>query len=316
MMGVLTLIDSELVKKYTVKDDGELNPVPVSSLSDLSDENVYIIVDENSRKIFIWKGEKAPVRRKFISAKAAQQMRQEQYGMVYRIDSLDPGLEGREFLSLFGEVPTEEPQQIISETPITQPKPAPAPTASVTPRPAPITTPRPAPSATSTPAPTPKPVPTTRIPDISEKQPISVTQAVISTPSPSRPAARIVKETEVVVTAPAKVKAEVSINEVTNKLKELEIPPDLEREIIIIGNSVFSVIREHVAIFSKDVVKLEPMDDLPSGIFPAAHYQVRLFIENGRVMFIELLREKTRSERDEFIEDMRKSLQDLSKLGI
>jgi hypothetical protein len=314
MMGVLSLIDSELVKKYTVKDDGELNSVSVSSLSDLSDDNVYIIVDENARKIFIWKGEKAPVRRKFISAKAAQQMRQEQYGMVYRIDSLDPGLEGREFLSLFGEVPEEEPQQIISDVPITQPKPAPA--HSAIPRPAPTTIPRPAPTTTPTPTPSPKPAPAAKTPDISVKQPVSPIQAATSTPSPSRPTPRIVKETEVVVTAPVKLKAEVTINEVTNKLKELEIPPDLEREIIIIGNSVFSAIREHVAIFSKDVVKLEPMDDLPSGIFPASQYQVRLFIENGRVMFIELLRQKTRSERDEFIDDMRKSLQDLSKLGI
>jgi hypothetical protein len=125
-----------------------------------------------------------------------------------------------------------------------------------------------------------------------------------------------VKETEVVVTAPVKTVAPTPLDEVTEKLKELEIPQDLEREIVIIGDLVFSVIKEHLALFSKDVVKLEPMDDLPSGIFPAAHYQVRLFIENGRVLFTELLRQKTRSERDEFIEDMRKSLQDLSKMGI
>ena len=64
------------------------------------------------------------------------------------------------------------------------------------------------------------------------------------------------------------------------------------------------------------MVKLEPMDDLPSGIFPAEHYQVRLYIEKGAVLFVEMLREKTRSERDEFIEDMRQSLQDLSKMGL
>ena len=88
------------------------------------------------------------------------------------------------------------------------------------------------------------------------------------------------KETEVVVTAPHKTVAPTPLDEVTDKLKELEIPQNLEREIVIIGDLVFSVIKEHLALFSKDVVKLEPMDDLPSGIFPAAHYQVRLFIEN------------------------------------
>ena len=90
----------------------------------------------------------------------------------------------------------------------------------------------------------------------------------------------------------------------------------MEREIIIVGNTVFSVIKEHLALFSKDVVKLEPMHDLPSGIFPADHYQVRLFIEEGRVLFTEMLRQKTRSERDEFVDDMKKSLQDLSKMGL
>ena len=58
------------------------------------------------------------------------------------------------------------------------------------------------------------------------------------------------------------------------------------------------------------------MDDLPAGIFPAAHYEVRLYIEDGQVLFIDMLREKTRSERDEFIDDMRQSLQDLSKMGL
>ena len=99
--------DSESIKKWSVEDDGNLTPVSLSSMSDLSDDNVFLVVDEDVRKIFIWKGEKAPVRRKFISAKAAQQMRQEKYGMVYRIESLDPGLEGADFLAIFGAKPSQ-----------------------------------------------------------------------------------------------------------------------------------------------------------------------------------------------------------------
>ena len=100
--------NSDLIKKFTVNDDGSLTPCDVSSLEELQNNAVYIIVDEGVRKIFIWKGEEAPVRRKFISAKAAQQMRQEQYGMVYRIDSLDPGIEGKDFLAIFGEIPSKD----------------------------------------------------------------------------------------------------------------------------------------------------------------------------------------------------------------
>ena len=296
--------DSEYIKKWSVEDDGTLTPTSLSSMSDLSDDNVFIIVDEDARKIFIWKGEKAPVRRKFISAKAAQQMRQEKYGMVYRIESLDPGLEGADFLSIFGEKP--KPREAV-----TSPASAPAPTPAPSPAPTrtPTRAPTPAPTRTPTRAPTPSPVPT-RAPSPTLAQ-ASAVDRPLSVPSP-----KVVKETEVVVTAPVKTTTPTTLDEVSIKLKELKIPDNLEREIIIIGNMVFSVIKEHLALFSKDIVKLEPMDDLPSGIFPASDYQVRLFIEDGRVIFTELLRQKTRSERDEFIDDMRKSLQDLSKMGI
>ena len=293
--------DSELVKKWTVNDDGTLTETSVSSMGDLENDSVYIIVDESKRKIFIWKGEQAPVRRKFISAKTAQQMRQEKYGMVYRIDSLDPGIEGKDFLSIFGAAPAT-----------TQPESAPQRASEVisrpTPKSAPATKPvdRPAPVRTSTSKPTPSPAtyskPTTRS---------THTTAPTQAPKP-----RIVKETEIVVTRQVDATPATPLGEVTDKLKDIEIPSHMEREIVIIGNTVYSAIKEHLQLFSKDVVKLEPMDDLPAGLFPASQYQVRLFIENGRVQFVEMLREKTRSERDEFVEDMRQSLQDLSKMGL
>ena len=295
--------DSEFVKKWTVNDDGTLTETSVSSMGDLKNDSVYIIVDESKRKIFIWKGEQAPVRRKFISAKTAQQMRQEKYGMVYRIDSLDPGIEGKDFLSIFGAAPaTTQPEsapQRASEV-ISRPTPKGAPAAK------PVDRPTPAPVRTSTPKPTPSSAtyskPTARS---------TPTTAPTQAPKP-----RIVKETEVVVTRQVDATPATPLGEVTDKLKDIEIPSHMEREIVIIGNTVYSAIKEHLQLFSKDVVKLEPMDDLPAGLFPASQYQVRLFIENGRVQFVEMLREKTRSERDEFVEDMRQSLQDLSKMGL
>ncbi|MFX1282318.1 MAG: hypothetical protein ACFFB5_01630 [Promethearchaeota archaeon] len=304
--------DSEYVKKYSVEDDGTLTPTSLSSMSDLADNNVFIIVDEDTRKIFIWKGEKAPVRRKFISAKAAQQMRQEKYGMVYRIESLDPGLEGADFLALFGVKPEDRevatPAASVAETPTPKPAPTPAPTRAPARAPTRAPTPTSAPARAATPTPAPARAPT-------HKPTPAPTHAATPVPAPIH-APKVVKETEVVVTAPVRTVTPTTLDEVSIKLKDLEIPDNMEREIVIIGNLVFSVIKEHLALFSKDVVKLEPMDDLPSGIFPAADYQVRLFIENGRVIFTELLRKKTRSEREEFIDDMRKSLQDLSKMGI
>ncbi len=293
--------NSELVKKWTVNDDGTLTETSVSSMGDLENDSVYIIVDEGLRKIFIWKGEQAPVRRKFISAKTAQQMRQEQYGMVYRIDSLDPGIEGKDFLTLFGGLPASS-----------QSESAPVTTSEVISRPRPKEVPATKnvdlPKTTSVQTSTPKPAPS---PATYSKPTSRVTPTAAPAPKP-----RIVKETEVVVTRQVDATPATPLSVVTDRLKNIEIPSNLEREIVIIGNTVYSVIKEHLQLFSKDVVKLEPMDDLPAGLFPASQYQVRLFIENGRVLFVEMLREKTRSERDEFVDDMKQSLQNLSKMGL
>ncbi len=301
--------NSDVIKKFTVNDDGTLTPCDVSSLEGLQNDAVYIVVDEGVRKIFIWKGEEAPVRRKFISAKAAQQMRQEQYGMVYRIDSLDPGIEGKDFLAIFGEI---SPKTISSDADkaesqvVSRPTTAPSQTSVSTTRTAPSAAPRarsaPEPTLPTRPTPTPSTAPTSK---------------PSSAPTPSHVSKpRVVKETEVVVTRQVEATTSTPLSVVAEKLKELTIPSHLTREIVIIGNTVFSVIKEHLQLFSKDVVKLEPMDDLPGGIFPASHYEVRLYIENGQVLFVDMLREKTRSERDEFIDDMRQSLQDLSKMGL
>jgi hypothetical protein len=315
---------TESLKKFTVTDDGSLEPVKISSYADLKNDNVFLVVDENARRIFIWKGEQAPVRRKFISAKAAQALRQEEYGMVYRIESLDPGLEGSAFLALFGEgAPPPMAKPTVSDQAITA-TPSPAPTAA--PRSASAIKPKPAPSTSTRPAsiPQPKPVPTTRpgtapssrhqpTPAPGPKPTTQPRPAARPKPTPAtrpKPTQTEVEVTRVVEAAPA------SIEEVTAKLLEIEVPPNMEREIVIIGDTVYSAIKEHLKLFAKEVVKLEPMDDLPAGIFPADHYQVRLFMKKGRVLFIEMLRQKTRSERDEFIEDMRASLQDLSKLGL
>lgn len=319
--------NSEFIKQYTVNDDGTLNPISISSFSELTQDNVFIIVEENARKIFIWKGEKAPVRRKFISAKAAQQMRSEEYGMVYRIESLDPGLEGAEFLAIFGITPQEAAAMEHASDIPTSADSAPTPAPVAKPTPAPSSIPQPAPTSKIVRKPTPAPVSKSRsVAQPSPKPVPASTTQFKSTPAPTSAAtapvkptprpARVVKETEVVVTEPETIQAIASLEEIKVKLKELEIPSNMEREIIIVGNVVFSVIKEHLALFSKDIVKLEPMNDLPAGAFPASDYQVRLFIDNGKVMFIELLRTKTRSEREEFVDDMRKSLQDLSKLGL
>ena len=109
---------------------------------------------------------------------------------------------------------------------------------------------------------------------------------------------------------------EVTTESILEKMQEIKVPKGFQREIVIVGDSVFSVEKSYNKLFKRDILRLEPMDDLPPGIFPASEYQTRLFIAEGRVLFVELLSEVITSERDEFISDMRSSLKDLTRLGI
>jgi len=73
--------------------------------SHLKPEQVFIIVREDLRRIFIWKGSKSPVRKRFISSKVAQQLQTEllkdQRYHRCKIVSIDQGDELQEFLNAF-----------------------------------------------------------------------------------------------------------------------------------------------------------------------------------------------------------------------
>ena len=71
----------------------------------LNPEQVLIIIREDLRRIFIWKGVKSPVRKRFISSRVAQDLQRDliQDARYHRckIVSIDQGDELQEFLSAF-----------------------------------------------------------------------------------------------------------------------------------------------------------------------------------------------------------------------
>ena len=71
-----------------VQDDGFLQPL--TEVGDAFDSTkVIIVVHEESKRIFIWKGKDSGVRKKFISARAAQKIRFDD--MAYTTFSIDEG---------------------------------------------------------------------------------------------------------------------------------------------------------------------------------------------------------------------------------
>ncbi|MFX1263473.1 MAG: hypothetical protein ACFFAZ_15435 [Promethearchaeota archaeon] len=82
---------------FQVQDDGTSIEVAVTKDS-LESENVYCIIDDTSKSIFIWKGRRSGVRKKFIGAQTANRMRSE-YGTTFKVHSLDEGEEPAVFFT-------------------------------------------------------------------------------------------------------------------------------------------------------------------------------------------------------------------------
>jgi hypothetical protein len=93
-------------RAYELHDNGEKVEVEVG-LENLDNimhsENVLLLVRYDLRRIFIWKGPKSPVRKRFISSRVGSQIQEEsaQVGMHLKIVSVDAGDEPVEFLRGF-----------------------------------------------------------------------------------------------------------------------------------------------------------------------------------------------------------------------
>ncbi|MFX1312311.1 MAG: hypothetical protein ACFFHD_06830, partial [Promethearchaeota archaeon] len=102
----MTEIETFMV--YELDDSGERRELNITQdqIEDiLNPEQVLVIVREDLRRIFIWKGGKSPVRKRFISSRVAQTLQEElrkdsRYHRC-KIVSVDAGDEPVEFLDAF-----------------------------------------------------------------------------------------------------------------------------------------------------------------------------------------------------------------------
>ncbi|MBY9010122.1 MAG: hypothetical protein KGD74_09685 [Candidatus Lokiarchaeota archaeon] len=62
---------------------------------------IFIIVDPKDKEVWIWQGEKASIRKKFIATQKAPEIR-DLYGVDFKISSIDEGNEPPEFKKLIG----------------------------------------------------------------------------------------------------------------------------------------------------------------------------------------------------------------------
>jgi hypothetical protein len=251
---------------FKIEDDGTTTELTSEgAIKDLLEtDQCYVIVADEIRKVFLWKGIGSRVRSKFIGAKRSQDIRG-QVGMHYGVVPLDESEETDEFLNIVG---GKTEAGIAKEIKDDESEKAPGP--------------RGGPSGGH---------------PLKQKQ-------IFDAPRPAAgmniagAQQRGAQNTGPLYTGEASMaqytqdQTEVDFNLIMQKLEEIQIPVGYERELIIIGNHAYSVV-EKVQNFlgQKKVEKVvERVGSIPEGVFFAEGYSPRVLSENGQILAIEFLK--------------------------
>ncbi|MFW9834335.1 MAG: hypothetical protein ACFFEK_10095 [Candidatus Thorarchaeota archaeon] len=250
-----------MVVGYEVLEDGTLNEVELTK-DDLESTKVVCVVDDETKSIYLWKGTQAGIRRKFIGARVATNLRTE-YGFHFKVRPLDEGEEPPTFFTAL--------DGTTAATRVLKPgEKAPPPTP-----------PKPKEKAAATSPPTPK-----------------ADEPKISAPPPTPPTSTASKSTQAPPPTPRTTTAAPSKappGEIQSMIKELETvdPPEgYQRELLIIYNELYTVAEHKIAVFGKEKIerKFEKVKDPPEGTFMAEGFIPRVIVKDGRVLGIELLK--------------------------
>lgn len=257
-----------MVIGYEVMEDGTLNEVEISK-DDLASTLVVCVVDDDTKSIYLWKGSQAGVRRKFIGARVATNLRTE-YGFNFKVRPLDEGEEPPTFFTALNGSTTAtrviKPGEQAPPPAPPRPKTEPVESTSVAP---PTPKPRVEPATTFTPEPvaTPSPRP--------------------PTPKPSPAPTAVSKPAPQYVAAPA---GEVA--EMIKEMEGIEPPEGYQRELVIVYNALYTVAEHKTAVFGQEKIerRIEKVKDPPEGTFMAEGFIPRVIVKDGRVLGIELLK--------------------------
>jgi hypothetical protein len=226
----------------------------------LKTDECYVLVSNEVRKVYLWKGIESNVRSKFIGAKRSQEIRG-QVGMHYAVVPQDEGEEEPEFLKLIGGKTEGGIAKEIKadEAPVIKTSPAVHPLREKDP----FGAPRPAEGMNIA----------------GSRERASQNTGPLYTGQES-------------FTTLMQDESHVNFEEIMQKLEEIKIPDGFERELIIIGNHAYSVV-EKVQTFlgKKEVTKeISKVGTVPEGIFFAENYSPRILSENGKILAIEFLK--------------------------
>ncbi|MFX0035998.1 MAG: hypothetical protein ACFE9I_10210 [Candidatus Hermodarchaeota archaeon] len=243
---------------FLINQDGTTTEItsegPIKDV--LKTDECYVLVADDVRKVYLWKGLKSSVRSKFIGAKRSQEIRG-QVGMHYAVVPLDEGEEEPEFIKMIGGKTEAGVAKEIKAEQISASSVHPLREKNI--------------------FGAPEPAEGMNIAGSKDRATTNVGPLYRGEQS----MAELMQD-----------KTEVDFKQIMQKLEEIAIPAGFERELIIIGNQAYSVV-EKVQQFlgEKQVTKeISKVGAIPEGIFFAADYSPRLLSENGKILAIEFLK--------------------------
>ncbi|TXT60628.1 MAG: hypothetical protein BAJALOKI2v1_90042 [Promethearchaeota archaeon] len=247
---------------FRIENDGTTTELstdgPIKDI--LETDQSYVIVSDEQRKVYLWKGITSSVRSKFIGAKRSQEIRG-QVGMHYSVVPLDEGEEEQEFLDIIGgKTEAGIAQEIKAEDlggkasgghPLREKSEFDA------------------------------PEPAGGMNIAGSKQRQSQNSGPLYTGTESM--APLTQDTQ-----------QINFEKIMQKLEEIKMPEGFERELIIIGNHAYSVVEKTQTFLGEKQVEkvIEKVGSIPEGVFFAENYSPRILSEGGRIIAIEFLRHK------------------------
>lgn len=272
---------------FIINSDGTTSELtsegPIKDI--LKTEESYVLVADDVKKVYLWKGLKSSVRSKFIGAKRSQEIRG-QVGMNYGCVPLDEGDEDDEFIQLIGgqteagyakEIRNENDSDSVSSVNPYREKNI-------------FGTPRPAEGMN---------IAGSKSRSVLNTGPLYTGQESMG--------------------AFTQEKSQIDFQEVMQKLEEIQMPSGYERELIIIGNHAYSIVEKVQQFLGKRQVtkEISKVGSIPEGIFFAEDYSPRILSENGKIIAIEFLKRtgtaakpaKQKSKREVLKEQIKKQLE-------
>jgi len=243
---------------FLINPDGtttELTSVgPIKDI--LKTEECYVLIADDIRKMFLWKGVKSSVRSKFIGAKRSQEIRG-QVGMHYAVVPLDEGEEDPEFIKLIGGQTEAGIAKEIGAAEVSTPSGHPLREKNI------FGTPRPAEGMN---------IAGSRDREAQNLGPLYRGDGSM---------ADLMQD-----------QTQVDFQKVMQKLEEIQMPPGFERELIIIGNHAYSIVEKVQQFLGKKQVtkEISKVGAIPEGVFFAEDYSPRILSENGKIIAIEFLK--------------------------